>query len=136
MSNVPENPADRAIPIEIGRTVLGSAPADPQAIHNAEAQVAAEWKVGDVVLNLYEVKQVHESGGMAGCVLMMCAASWKKWLLNGKPYLCCHVKSREPERSVVLLRVTLRTDHCWVESATCFQTRGKKSENDNSFSTI
>jgi WD40 repeat protein len=37
---------------------------DPQAIQVGEAQGATEWKVGDVILDLYEVKQVHEGGGM------------------------------------------------------------------------
>ena len=30
----------------------------------AEAAVAVEWKAGDVILDTYEVKQVHEGGGM------------------------------------------------------------------------
>jgi serine/threonine protein kinase len=30
----------------------------------AENQVPAEWKVGDVILDLYEIKDIHEGGGM------------------------------------------------------------------------
>jgi serine/threonine protein kinase len=50
--------------MEANRNVATSAAHDPQALRSAEAQVALEWKVGDVILDLYELKQVHESGGM------------------------------------------------------------------------
>jgi WD40 repeat protein/serine/threonine protein kinase len=45
-------------------TDLGSPAIAPQAIRAAEEQVASEWRVGDVILDLYEVKQIHEGGGM------------------------------------------------------------------------
>jgi serine/threonine protein kinase len=32
--------------------------------HNSDELVPVEWKIGDVILNTYEVKQVHEGGGM------------------------------------------------------------------------
>ena len=37
---------------------------NPAALREAEANVAAEWKLGDVILDTYQVKQVHEGGGM------------------------------------------------------------------------
>ena len=84
MSNVPKNPVDRTIPSEIGRTVLASASTGPQAIHAAEAQVAAEWKVGDVILDLYEVKHVFEGGGM-GLVYRVHHRGWNTDLAVKSP---------------------------------------------------
>src|ERR1051325_4513768 len=49
-------PQDATLPV--------SFPSNPQASHAAEEKVAAEWKVGDVILDLYDVKQVPEGGGM------------------------------------------------------------------------
>jgi len=51
-------------PPDLLQTVASSSPRDPSAVAAAEANVAAEWKVGDVILDLYEVKQIHDSGGM------------------------------------------------------------------------
>jgi len=47
----------------IART-LGISPGDPAATHTAEADVPLEWRVRGVILDLYEVKQIHEGGGM------------------------------------------------------------------------
>jgi WD40 repeat protein/serine/threonine protein kinase len=47
-----------------GRTIPAPVPGDAQASQAAEAKVAREWNVGDVILDLYEVKQIHEGGGM------------------------------------------------------------------------
>jgi hypothetical protein len=49
-------------PQTVEATVSASASRDVQAIQAAEAKVAGEWKVGDVILDLYEVKQIHEGG--------------------------------------------------------------------------
>ena len=76
--------AERTIPADTGQTVLASAPTDPQAINAAEAQVAAEWKVGDVILDLYEVKQVHEGGGM-GLVYRVHHRGWSMDLAVKSP---------------------------------------------------
>ena len=43
-------------------TVFG--PQTPDALRDAEAKVAEEWEVGDVILDLYEVKGVLGEGGM------------------------------------------------------------------------
>jgi serine/threonine protein kinase len=46
------------------RPLVTSRSPDPGTIAVDEAKVAQEWKVGDVILDLYEVKQIHEGGGM------------------------------------------------------------------------
>ncbi len=50
----------------------------------AEANVAAEWKVGDIILDLYEVKQVHEGGGM-GLVYRVDHRGWNTDLAVKSP---------------------------------------------------
>lgn len=49
---------------EIGSTQVAATQGArvPQAIQAAEAQVGAEWQIGDVILDLYEVKEVHQGG--------------------------------------------------------------------------
>jgi WD40 repeat protein len=42
------------------RTYFG----DSQSAHLAEDRVPAEWNIGDIILDLYEVRQVYEGGGM------------------------------------------------------------------------
>jgi len=80
----PQADAEQTIPADIGRTVLASASIDPQAVHAAEAQVAAEWKVGDVILDLYEVKHVFEGGGM-GLVYRVHHRGWNTDLAVKSP---------------------------------------------------
>jgi hypothetical protein len=46
------------------QTIAAAMPREAAAIVADEAKVAVEWQVGDVILDLYEVKQVHEGGGM------------------------------------------------------------------------
>lgn len=63
---LPPSPVDAAVTrtapevpgasIEADDAVL--APDKSQALRSAEAQVAAEWQVGDVILDLYDVKQI------------------------------------------------------------------------------
>ncbi len=72
------------MPADTGRTVLASPPNDPQAVHAAEAQVAAEWQVGDVILDLYEVKHVFEEGGM-GLVYRVHHRGWNTDLAVKSP---------------------------------------------------
>lgn len=45
-------------------TTAATVPSDPAVMAAAEANVAAEWKTGDVILDMYEVKDIHEGGGM------------------------------------------------------------------------
>jgi WD40 repeat protein/serine/threonine protein kinase len=76
--------ATLTLPTDTGRTVLASPLNDPRAIRGAEAQVAAEWKVGDVILDLYEVKQIHEGGGM-GLVYRVHHRGWNADLAVKSP---------------------------------------------------
>jgi serine/threonine protein kinase len=80
----PQPAAERTILAETGRTVLASAPKEPHTIHDAEAQVAAEWKVGDAILDTYEVKQIHTGGGM-GLVYRAYHRDWKEELAVKSP---------------------------------------------------
>jgi hypothetical protein len=57
---------------------------DAQAVQAAEAQVAMEWKVGDVILDLYEVKQIHAGGGM-GLVYRAYQRNWNQDLAVKSP---------------------------------------------------
>jgi hypothetical protein len=50
----------------------------------AEADVAAEWKSGDMILDLYEVKQIHEGGGM-GLVYRLDHRGWNADLAVKRP---------------------------------------------------
>jgi WD40 repeat protein len=80
----PQASAEQTIPADTERTVLASAPADPVAIHAAEVQVTAEWQVGDVILDLYEVKHVFEGGGM-GLVYRVHHRGWNTDLAVKSP---------------------------------------------------
>src|SRR5258708_281889 len=55
-----------------------------QNIAAAEAEVRSEWKVGDVILGLYEVKQIHEGGGM-GLVYRVHHRGWNTDLAVKSP---------------------------------------------------
>jgi len=72
--------SDRSIEM----TLAASPPNDPQGLHAAEAQVALEWKVGDVILDLYEVKHIHEGGGM-GLVYRVHHKGWNTDLAVKSP---------------------------------------------------
>jgi WD40 repeat protein/serine/threonine protein kinase len=76
--------AELTVPADTGRIVLASPPTDPHGIHAAEARVAVEWKVGDVILDLYEVTQIHEGGGM-GLVYRVHHRSWNTDLAVKSP---------------------------------------------------
>lgn len=47
----------------------------PEELKSAEANVPAEWNVGDVILDLYEVKHIHTGGGM-GLVYRVHHRNW------------------------------------------------------------
>src|ERR1039457_3016135 len=58
---------------------------NPTSAHgSAESQVPAEWNVGDVILDLYEVKQIHEGGGM-GLVYRVYHRGWNTDLAVKSP---------------------------------------------------
>jgi WD40 repeat protein/serine/threonine protein kinase len=70
--------------IKADRTIAASVPSDPNVLQGAEAQVAAEWEVGDVILDTYEVKQIHEGGGM-GLVYRVHHRDWQEDLAVKSP---------------------------------------------------
>jgi WD40 repeat protein/serine/threonine protein kinase len=76
--------AEQAVAADAERTVLASAPTKAPVVEAAEAQVAAEWKVGDVILDLYEVKEIHEGGGM-GLVYRVHHRGWNMDLAVKSP---------------------------------------------------
>jgi len=49
---------------DIERTIAAAPPRKAEEIRAAEAEVALEWNIGDVILDLYEVKDIHKGGGM------------------------------------------------------------------------
>jgi len=49
---------------DIERTIAAALPGKAEEIRAAEAEVPVEWNVGDVILDLYEVKDIHKGGGM------------------------------------------------------------------------
>lgn len=61
---------------------LGDPP--PQHSLDSEAAVPVEWKVGDVILDLYEVKEIHEGGGM-GLVYRVYHRGWNMDLAVKSP---------------------------------------------------
>ena len=69
---------------ELLQAVASSPPRDPGAAAAAEANVAAEWKVDDIILGLYEVKQIHEGGGM-GLVYRVYHRGWNTDLAVKSP---------------------------------------------------
>ncbi|MCK4814833.1 serine/threonine protein kinase [bacterium] len=56
-------------------TIAVPASKDAASIKAAEEQVALEWDVDDVILDLYEVKKVHRTGGM-GLVYRVHHRNW------------------------------------------------------------
>jgi WD40 repeat protein len=65
-------------------TIPQDEPKKAQDIKLAEDQVAAEWNVGDVILDTYEVKQVHTGGGM-GLVYRVHHRNWNMDLAVKSP---------------------------------------------------
>jgi len=49
---------------DIEQTIAAALPRKAEDIKAAEADVALEWNIGDVILDLYEVKDIHKGGGM------------------------------------------------------------------------
>ncbi|HEV7406293.1 MAG TPA: serine/threonine-protein kinase [Chthoniobacteraceae bacterium] len=68
---------DRTIPANFEQTIPASVSGDPQASRAAEAHVAVEWQVGDVIRSLYEIREIHEGGGM-GLVYRVHHRDWGK----------------------------------------------------------
>ena len=49
---------------DIERTIAAALPRKADELRAAEAEVPIEWNIGDVILDLYEVKDIHKGGGM------------------------------------------------------------------------
>jgi WD40 repeat protein/serine/threonine protein kinase len=60
---------------DIEKTIAATLPKDAEEIKVAEADVALEWNIGDVILDLYEVKDIHKGGGM-GLVYRVSHRGW------------------------------------------------------------
>jgi WD40 repeat protein/serine/threonine protein kinase len=75
------SPEERRAP-EI--TIAQVEPRKPEEAKAAEDAVHAEWNVGDVILDTYEVKQVHTSGGM-GLVYRVHHRNWNMDLAVKSP---------------------------------------------------
>ena len=65
-------------------TILAEPSSGASPPGQAENAVAAEWRVGDVILGLYEVKQIHEGGGM-GLVYRVHHRGWNMDLAVKSP---------------------------------------------------
>jgi serine/threonine protein kinase len=64
--------------------IADSGPQDGIVVQTDEARVSVEWKVGDVILNLYEVKKIHTGGGM-GLVYRVHHRGWNMDLAVKSP---------------------------------------------------
>jgi len=60
---------------DMERTIAAALPRKAEEIRAAEAEVPLEWNIGDVILDLYEVKDIHKGGGM-GLVYRVHHRSW------------------------------------------------------------
>ena len=49
---------------DLERTIAAPLAREAQEIRAAEGEVPRDWHVGDVILDLYEVKDIHKGGGM------------------------------------------------------------------------
>ena len=56
-------------------TIASPLPRKAEEIRASEAEVPLEWNVGDVILDLFEVKDIHKGGGM-GLVYRVCHRGW------------------------------------------------------------
>jgi len=66
------------------KTLFSPGLIDVKEIQVAEAKVAVEWNIGDVILDLYEVKEVHTGGGM-GLVYKVLHKGWNTELAVKSP---------------------------------------------------
>ena len=76
--------SDEGQQADVAKIIAAPAEKDTAEIKEAEQEVPAEWKVGDVILDLYEVKQVHTGGGM-GLVYRVHHKNWNMDLAVKSP---------------------------------------------------
>ena len=77
-------PAGKRAGREADQTVAAEAPKSAADIKAAEAEISPEWNKGDVILDLYEVKDVHTAGGM-GLVYKIHHCGWNMDLAVKSP---------------------------------------------------
>jgi len=77
-------PEETVLEAEVSAPPSASVIADVEAIHAAEEDVAPEWEVGDVILDLYEVKDIH-TGGAMGIVYRVGHRGWNMDLAVKSP---------------------------------------------------
>ena len=49
---------------DAGQSIAATMPRDAESVQVSEAGAAGEWSVGDVIMDLYEVRDIHTGGGM------------------------------------------------------------------------
>ena len=76
----PKAPSDQTI----ADAVPSSAPQEAVAVRASEADVPLEWSVGDLILDTYEVKDIHHGGGM-GLVYRVHHRNWNMDLAVKSP---------------------------------------------------
>ena len=82
---------------DIAQTIAAHPPEDVVDIRAKEKEVPVEWNIGDVILDLYEVKHIHESGGM-GLVYRVHHNAWNMDLAVKSPRAELLMKnSRSPD---------------------------------------
>ena len=77
-------PAGQTVAAKAAQARPCSGVSDPRASGLLEADVPLEWKPGDVILDLYEVKEVPEWGGM-GLVHHVFHRGWNTGLAVNRP---------------------------------------------------
>jgi serine/threonine protein kinase len=80
LAYITQSPSPRKRP----PAIADSGPQDGIVVQTDEARVSVEWKVGDVILNLYEVKKIHTGGGM-GLVYRVHHRGWNMDLAVKSP---------------------------------------------------
>jgi len=65
-------------------TIVAGKPMDKEVLAQAEKDEAIEWNVGDAILGLYEVKDIHKGGGM-GLVYRVRHRGWNMDLAVKSP---------------------------------------------------
>jgi len=69
---------------DIAQTIAAPRKKEPEEIHKAEQDVPVEWEEGQTILDIYEVKQVHRTGGM-GLIYRVHHKNWNMDLAVKSP---------------------------------------------------
>jgi len=82
IATIVKSSAEAAAGVE--QTIAASATAKKSSLQDIESEVSAEWNVGEVILGLYEVKEIHKGGGM-GLVYRVHHRGWNMDLAVKSP---------------------------------------------------